>query len=144
MYTQNKYNTAICTYIAVALVAAATTVLKVWPLAWSRDSILFYVSGQGTVHWVTISRRSFRGYLRRIPRRQCAWRSFGHHDWWRFFSTAMHFNLMSHAVSCWLATALSRMIICLTYSNRHIRGIKMVIDEIWCERWLHLFWRRPG
>jgi len=33
MYTQNKYNTAICTYIAVALGAAATTVPMIWQLA---------------------------------------------------------------------------------------------------------------
>ena len=31
-------------YIAVALVAAVTTVFMVWQLVWSRDSIMFYVS----------------------------------------------------------------------------------------------------
>ena len=50
MYTQNKHNTAICTYIAVTLGAAATTVLMVCPLAWSCDSVVFYVSGHGTAH----------------------------------------------------------------------------------------------
>ena len=50
MYTQNKYNIAICKYVAVALGAVATTVLMVWPLAWSCDSVSFYVSGHGTVH----------------------------------------------------------------------------------------------
>ena len=50
MYTQNKYNTAVCTYIAVALGAATNSVFMVWPLALSRDSILFYMSGHGTVH----------------------------------------------------------------------------------------------
>ena len=54
MYTQNKYNIAICKYVAVALGAVATTVLMVWPLAWSRDSILFYDSHHSTVHCVTI------------------------------------------------------------------------------------------
>jgi len=50
MYTKIKNNTAICTYIVVALGGGATAVLMVWSLAWSRDFILFYVSGQGSVH----------------------------------------------------------------------------------------------
>ena len=61
MYTENKYNTAICTYIAVTLGTAATTVLMVWSLVWSRDSILFYVSGQSTVHRFSYPEDHFAG-----------------------------------------------------------------------------------
>jgi hypothetical protein len=43
-HTQYKYNRVLCTYIVVVLVAAVTTVFIVLQLAWSRDSIMFYVS----------------------------------------------------------------------------------------------------
>ena len=112
-YTQNKYNTAICTYIAVALGTAATTVLMVWSLVWSRDSILFYVSWskycaqshniQKNVSRVATS-HSTRPLL--VEKLWTPWML-------EIMPTAMHINLMSHAVSCWLATTLSRVIICL-------------------------------
>ena len=144
MYTQNKYNTAICKYTTVALGAAANTVLLVWPQTWFHDSILFYLSGQGTVHRVTISWRSFREWTRRIPRRQCSWRSFGHHDGWRFvfYSNSHQFNVPR----CQLLTCNSSVKdnnLPYTLDPLYTK-YKMVIDEICCGRWLHLFRRRPG
>jgi len=143
MYTQNKYNTAICTYIAVALGAAATTVLMFWPLAWSswlhfvfripsRYCVLSH-NFQKIFLWIPFSDPTTPMLVKKLrtPRLMEIF----------FYSNAY---LMSHAVSCWLATALSRAIICLTYQTRYTRSIKMVIDEIWCGRWLNLFRRKPG